>query len=164
MTNRLNGSNVDYDEASNLVNNGGPTPTSGTVYEYAVRQFEAHISWSTTKDSIYRAGQLLATVMPDNTIRHYHLDHLGTPSLITGPTGAMLAHHTYFPFGEEIPGSTADAERMKFTGHERDLNNAGGTGDDLDYMHARYCSPVTGRFLSVDPVLQSEQALQTPQL
>jgi hypothetical protein len=31
-------------------------------------------------------------------------------------------------------------------------------------MHARFCSPVTGRFLSVDPVLQVEQALQTPQL
>jgi RHS repeat-associated protein len=39
---------------------------------------------------------------------------------------------------------------MKFTGHERDLNGAGGVGDDLDYMHARFCSPVTGRFLSFD--------------
>jgi RHS repeat-associated protein len=41
---------------------------------------------------------------------------------------------------------------MKFTGHERDLASAGGAGDDLDYMHARHCSPLVGRFLSVDPV------------
>jgi RHS repeat-associated protein len=41
---------------------------------------------------------------------------------------------------------------MKFTGHQRD-NLGGGTTDDLDYMHARYGSPMTGRFLSVDPVL-----------
>lgn len=40
---------------------------------------------------------------------------------------------------------------MKFTGHERDLASPAGTGDDLDYMHARHCSPVTGRFLSLDP-------------
>jgi RHS repeat-associated protein len=40
---------------------------------------------------------------------------------------------------------------MKFTGHERDLASAGGAGDDLDYMHARHCSPLIGRFLSVDP-------------
>jgi RHS repeat-associated protein len=39
---------------------------------------------------------------------------------------------------------------MKYTGHERDLNQ-GGQIDDLDYMHARYCSPLMGRFLSVDP-------------
>jgi RHS repeat-associated protein len=42
---------------------------------------------------------------------------------------------------------------MKFTGHERDLASAGGAGDDLDYMHARHCSPLVGRFLGVDPDL-----------
>lgn len=40
---------------------------------------------------------------------------------------------------------------MKFTGHERDLGNPDGTGDDLDYMHARFCSPLTARFATVDP-------------
>jgi RHS repeat-associated protein len=44
-----------------------------------------------------------------------------------------------------------DTERAKFAGHERDLQRTpGSTGDDLDYMHARYESPVVGRFLSVD--------------
>ncbi|MCP4677685.1 MAG: RHS repeat-associated core domain-containing protein, partial [Deltaproteobacteria bacterium] len=44
-----------------------------------------------------------------------------------------------------------DQARMKFTGHERDLGSHHGTGDDLDYMHARHCSPLTARFTSVDP-------------
>ena len=39
---------------------------------------------------------------------------------------------------------------MKFTGHQRDLANLGGDGDDLDYMHARHYNPTLGRFLSVD--------------
>ncbi|MCP3996498.1 MAG: hypothetical protein GY722_15795, partial [bacterium] len=30
---------------------------------------------------------------------------------------------------------------------------AAGESDDLDYMHARYCSPHLSRFMSVDPVL-----------
>jgi len=41
---------------------------------------------------------------------------------------------------------------MKFTGHERDLADPSGTGDDLDYMHARYCSPLTAKFTSIDPI------------
>ena len=50
---------------------------------------------------------------------------------------------------------------MKFTGHERDLASAAGTGDDLDYMHARHESPVTGRFLSVDTLAGSASLPQT---
>ncbi|MCP4003405.1 MAG: hypothetical protein GY725_04340, partial [bacterium] len=44
-----------------------------------------------------------------------------------------------------------DRHPLKFTGHERDFF-AGGESDDLDYMHARYCDPFGGRFLSTDPV------------
>jgi RHS repeat-associated protein len=49
---------------------------------------------------------------------------------------------------------------MKFTGHERDLHAIAGAGDDLDYMHARFCSPVTGRFLTVDPTAASANSKQ----
>jgi RHS repeat-associated protein len=62
-----------------------------------------------------------------------------------------VAYHAYYPFGEEATAFNQDTERMKFTGHERDLASPNGAGDDLDYMHARHESPVTGRFLSVDP-------------
>jgi RHS repeat-associated protein len=42
---------------------------------------------------------------------------------------------------------------MKFTGHERDLGSLANPADDLDSMHARHYSPLTGRFLSVDPLI-----------
>jgi RHS repeat-associated protein len=67
----------------------------------------------------------------------------------------VVAYHVYFPFGEEATAFNQDTIREKFTGHERDLGNPGGAGDDLDYMHARHESPVTGRFLSMDPVGKS---------
>jgi RHS repeat-associated protein len=50
-------------------------------------------------------------------------------------------------------------EPMKFTGHERDF--LGGLHDENkdyhDYMHARYYSPMLGRFLSVDPLRASAE-------
>ena len=114
-----------------------------------VRQWQrSGDSWLWLKDYIYSGPRLLASEEPDGT-RHFHLDHLGTPRLITdGSTTA--GRHVYYPFGEEITSPDQNAERMKFTGHERDVGGAG-REDDLDYMYARYCSPETGRFLSVDP-------------
>jgi RHS repeat-associated protein len=64
--------------------------------------------------------------------------------------GSTVAYHVYYPFGEEATAFDQDTIREKLTGHERDLGNLGGAGDDLDYMVARHCSPLTGRFLSSD--------------
>jgi RHS repeat-associated protein len=113
-------------------------------------------TWSWDEDYIYRGAQLLAAEVPGNTLQ-FHLDHLGTPRVITGNGGARLSSHTYFPFGREVAAfSTPDAEVMKFTGHERDDVN-------LDYMHARYYMPFAGRFLSVDPHLDIKENLREPQ-
>jgi RHS repeat-associated protein len=106
-------------------------------------------AWGLGSDYLYRDGLLLAAETPAGQ-RHYHLDHLGTPRLITSVSGTQVAYHVYYPFGEEATAFNQDTERMKFTGHERDLASPNGPGDDLDYMHARHESPVTGRFLSVD--------------
>ena len=101
-------------------------------------------TWSWIKDYVYRDGALLATVdaSPSET-RHFHLDHLGSPRLITNGSATTVATHTYYPFGLETSGSTDDDERMKFTGHEREPYNH-------DYMHARHYHPATLRFLTPD--------------
>ena len=109
-------------------------------------------AWTTTTDYVYRAGALLATVKPQagggDQRTHFHLDHLGSPRLITDENGDRLATHKYWPFGVEAPGGDNDGERMKFTGHERDLD--GNDANVLDYMHARYYRSASGRFLSMD--------------
>ncbi|HYI08174.1 MAG TPA: RHS repeat-associated core domain-containing protein [Thermoanaerobaculia bacterium] len=115
-------------------------------------------AWQWTGDYIYAgSGQLLAAEVPaPEKIRHFHLDHLGTPRLTTGNGGAELARHTYYAFGGELPDAIQDGERRKFTGHERDSAS-------LDYMHARYYQPVMGRFLSVDRARNWEKAVALPQ-
>jgi RHS repeat-associated protein len=104
--------------------------------------------WAWVQDYIYRDGQLLAAEVPTGErVRHFHLDHLGTPRLVTGNGGMVIAQPNYMAFGREA-GTPLHGEPMQFTGHERDHQN-------LDYMHARYYLPVAGRFLSIDPTWDS---------
>ncbi|MBI4917813.1 MAG: RHS repeat-associated core domain-containing protein [Acidobacteria bacterium] len=142
---------VDYDVLANPPD-GLFTVTLRDLGGKALRSFQVTTgqpgTWTEKEDWIYRDGQLLAAV--DTTVqggvaRHFHLDHLGTPRLITSASGAGLESHTYLPFGLEVTDLGPLFERMKFTGHERDLASG------LDYMHARYYSPYVNRFLSVDP-------------
>ncbi|HEY0781755.1 MAG TPA: RHS repeat-associated core domain-containing protein [Thermoanaerobaculia bacterium] len=127
-----------------------------------LRTYEATAyNWtgSVAADYVYRNGLLLAGVNSNGPV-HYHLDHLGTPRLITDQNGIKVAYHLYYPFGEEATAFNQDTERMKFTGHERDLASLAGTGDDLDYMHARFFSPVTERFTTAD---KEAASLERPQ-
>ncbi len=118
-------------------------------------------SWS--RDYVHRGGQPLATIEPDGSggemTSHLHLDHLGTPRQITRG-GQQVALHNYYPFGQEATSAAQDEVVLKFTGHERDKTGTGARSE-LDYMHARHCSPVVGRFLSVDPAKSAKTG--TPQ-
>jgi RHS repeat-associated protein len=119
---------------------------------------ESDGQWKWQEDYIYRGSQMLAAEIPDSPkTRHFHLDHLGTPRLITGNGGAEISRHTYHPFGEEIAPSTNVRDKKQFTGHERD-------SESLDYMHARFYAPFMGRFMAVDPALDVKEALREPQL
>jgi RHS repeat-associated protein len=111
-------------------------------------------TWS--KDYVWRDGLLLAsvfTVSPGSsstTTYHYHLDHLGTPRLVTRDGGILVGKHTYYPFGAEMDLTPHEGtvELMKFTGHERDIVAADNAS--VDYMHARWYNGNLGRFLSTD--------------
>jgi RHS repeat-associated protein len=108
--------------------------------------------WTVERDYVHRDGTPLAAATPAGA-RHFSVDHLDTVRLVTDAAGNPVAYHLYHPFGEEATSPTQDAERVKFTGHERDLfaqTGANPAADDLDYMHARHASPLLGRFTSTD--------------
>jgi RHS repeat-associated protein len=75
---------------------------------------------------------------------YYHLDHLGSPRILTDSLGVRVQGQHFLPFGDEMPIEPGINKR-KFTGHERDYE----TG--LDYMLARYYQANLGRFMAVDP-------------
>jgi RHS repeat-associated protein len=74
-------------------------------------------------------------------------DANGAPAALSG--GVTDSLRKYWPFGE-LTVTRPLAERMAFTGHERDDDGSGAPDANLDYMHARYYSPSISRFLSVD--------------
>jgi RHS repeat-associated protein len=121
------------------------------------------------RDWVYRDGTLLearvGTTSPLDpaSVESYSVDHLGSPRLITNFSKNKIGYHTYMPFGEEWTpaNATQEGNPKKFTGHERDAD-FGGDNVHLDYMHARYYSPVQGRFLSPDPLVGAG-AMTNPQ-
>jgi len=128
---------------------------------YTIRDLEGHVLrrflehngvWKWKEDYIWGPTGLLATVSPREGTKHYVNDHLGSPRLVCDRCAHTLAKHNYYPYGEEATYSQLDRERIKFTGHERDLGLNNQTTDDLDYMHARYFNLHLGRFLSTDPI------------
>jgi RHS repeat-associated protein len=126
------------------------------------------------EDYVYRDGLLVGAERPPTMggRRHFHLDHLGSPRLITSNDGQIVSMHDYLPFGGETTSVWQEGyagfdreDPMKFTGHERDYAGSFGREDGhaVDYMHARYYSPSLGRFLSVDPALDLKTAIGNPQ-
>lgn len=124
-------------------------------------------TWKWVEDYVYQEGQLVAAERQPELggRRHFHLDHLGTPRLITNQAGLKFALHDYFAYGVEETSVRQEVELFahdrpdpkKYTAHERDFTVGTLTANDhyLDYMHARYYNPSMGRFLSVDPLLGS---------
>jgi RHS repeat-associated protein len=78
-------------------------------------------------------------------------DHLGNAILYTDPSGAPVHRRVFEPFGmiaAETPSSPTEPTDRLFTG-QRFEDEAG-----VYNFRARWYDPETGRFLSVDPILQ----------
>ncbi len=129
--------------------------------QYQSSASQPSASWLWMEDYVYRDGLLLGADRPaeEGGRRYMHLDHLGTPRLVTGANGVKVAEHELAPFGIEPTPLWEDTthgfdreDPMRFTGHERDFAQLSRmvTTPYLDYLHARFYNPNVGRFLSVD--------------
>ena len=113
--------------------------------------FGSQGTWSWLEDWVWRDGNsLLSGVNSTNTF-FFHLDHLGTPRVVSTFGYGPYDTRTYYPFGEEATSQdTGNYDFMHYTGHERDVFF--GERNSFDYMHARHYDAMPGRFLSVDSV------------
>jgi RHS repeat-associated protein len=76
----------------------------------------------------------------------YHHDALESVLGQSGNTGTVVAAQGYTSFGSTVNATGTSNNTLKFTGREQDIE----TG--LIYYRARYYDPLTGRFLSEDPI------------
>jgi RHS repeat-associated protein len=148
-----------------------------------LRQFRSPASsplapWLWVEDYVYAGGQLVAAERPaeEGGRRHFHLDHLDSPRLVTTADGYLFSQHDYTAFGlestsrsltsmrQEVAVGMDREEPMRFTGHERDFVGGMATENEnaLDYMHARFYLGTMARFMSVDPAI-SMAAARSPQ-
>jgi RHS repeat-associated protein len=100
----------------------------------------------------------VAFAQAQDTVIYYHTDAIGSVRMITDQNGQVVARYDYLPFGEPwVPPPPQNQDVRQFAGKERDPE----TG--FDYFGARYYQSQTGRFTTVDPVLEIEQAVADPQ-
>ena len=81
-------------------------------------------------------------------LTYFHNDTIGSAAILTTDTGFLLQECHYDPFGSIIFARGKDGNKYRFAGKEYDKE----TG--LSYFGARFYDPLTGRFISRDPVKQ----------
>jgi RHS repeat-associated protein len=79
-------------------------------------------------------------------IFYYGADGLGSITSLTDPTGAVAATYTYDSFGFMTASTGSATNWFRYTARQFDSSTA------LYYYRARYYDPMTGRFLSEDPI------------
>ncbi len=100
--------------------------------------------WTWERDILY-LGTREAGEFDANGLHVTQVDHLGSPRVVTGPTGALEGRQKFMPFGELLESSMAYKTAKGYTNHEQtDISG-------LIYMQARFYLPMYGRFASPDP-------------
>ncbi|WP_255991105.1 RHS repeat-associated core domain-containing protein [Chitinolyticbacter albus] len=83
---------------------------------------------------------------------YYHVDHLGTPQLLTDDAGQIAWSAEYKAWGE---AKAAISDAAKAAGIANPIRFQGQYADEetgLHYNHHRYYDPEIGRFVSKDPI------------
>ena len=95
----------------------------------------------------------------ENKLYYYLPDQINSTRIITDQTGTVVYSAAHDPYGgiQKTWVSTYDPA-LKFSGKERDAESG------LDYFGARYFYTGHYRWLSVDPIINREEALANPQL
>ncbi len=86
-----------------------------------------------------------------DNIRLYHVDHLGSTSLVTDIDGEITQHVAYIPYGEVFVEQRNGSWNTPYLFNAKELDEETG----LYYYGARYLDPTAVRWLSVDPVFHA---------
>ncbi len=125
----------------------------GETTIYVNQYYEKNITTNETTTHYYSGGKEVAYRI-NSSLRYVHQDSLGSTSLTTSSSGAVVASIKYFPFGVcRNSQGNLDTDKL-FTGQRLD-----DTG--LYYYNARYYDATIGRFISPDTMIQDPSNPQT---
>lgn len=145
-----------------------PAAGAGLFYEEEQGEFGVkkrhYISAGGATVAMIQCNADPCTSTTNTSTQYWHVDHLGSTSVITNAAGAVVERLAYEPFGKrrESNGLTdrngqlaATSTDRGFTGHEH-MKEVG-----LINMNGRVYDPALGRFLSADPMVQAPGNLQS---
>jgi len=105
-------------------------------------------------------GTLLESIEAAGGTRHfYHFDESGTTNFLTTDSGAVTDSYATTPYGETIVQTGSTPNPFTFQG-AFGVMQEGATG--LYYMRARYYDSASARFLSRDPLIQTDPRALSP--
>ena len=85
-----------------------------------------------------------------DNIRLYHVDHLGSTTLVTDIDGEVTQHVAYIPYGEVFVEQRNGSWNTPYLFNAKELDEETG----LYYYGARYLDPTHAAWLSVDPMFE----------
>lgn len=92
-------------------------------------------------------GLPIEQVTANGQVRYYHHDHQGSVAALTDQAGTKVAGYTYSAYGQQTTTTGAEVTNpFGYAGQYTDQE----TG--LQYLRARMYDPVTGQFLTKDPL------------
>jgi RHS repeat-associated protein len=102
----------------------------------------------------YLFGGQRVAMRQGSQVYYLHGDHLGSTSLTTDQSGAVVAQVRYLPYGEERWSTGALPTDFGFTGQRQEA------GFGLMDYNARYYAPGLGRFISPDSLIPNPKSSQ----
>ncbi|MFO1369575.1 MAG: RHS repeat-associated core domain-containing protein [Marinagarivorans sp.] len=119
-----------------------------TDFIWAGDQLAQEIRGGNVKTYIFEPESFRPLAVAQNdSIYHYHLDHLGTPKELTNEQGKIVWQARYKTYGSLALKEVDEFENnLRFQGQYYDLE----TG--LHYNRHRYYDPSIGQFISQDPI------------
>ncbi|MCP4403322.1 MAG: hypothetical protein GY801_39190, partial [bacterium] len=115
----------------------------GVIAKYDASGTEIR-SYGYQPDSTWTTDPLF--LKQENGYYFYQNDHLGTPQKLVAQNGTVVWSATYSAFGQANVEVETITNNLRFPGQYYDAE----TG--LHYNFQRYYDPVTGRYVSVDPI------------
>ena len=119
-----------------------------TIYNYdrnGLLMMESTGSGTITAEYVYLNGQPLAKI-ESNNVYYYHIDHLGTPMMMTDSSGNTVWQGEFKPFGEPVSVTGSITNNLRFPGQYYDSE----TGLHQNYFRD-YNSEI-GRYIEADPI------------
>ena len=119
----------------------------GSTIVYASQYID--IKDGVTTKYIFGADRRIAKITDGEGIQYFSKDHLGSSTVVTDDSGAVIEQADYRPFGEDrfYTGTAATPTPYKYTDQELDAS----TG--LYNYGARHYDPAIGRFVSPDSLI-----------